>query len=82
MGDRKAAVGFAMIAFLSPADGWFLATSTLAGFGFGMLMGAQLSVLMAQFADQAEYRLQTSRESKDPTIMFTICSPKIFDFYY
>lgn len=77
MGDRKAAVGFAMIAFLSPADGWFLATSTLAGFGFGMLMGAQLSVLMAQFADQADNGIALGTLSVSRQVGLTI-APTVY----
>lgn len=44
------AIGFGAIGFFSPSTGWFLGASTLAGVGFGMLMGAPLSVLMAHFA--------------------------------
>lgn len=71
------AMGFAMIAFLSPAAGWFLATSTLAGFGFGMLMGAPLSVLMAQFADQADNGVALGTLSVSRQVGLTI-APTIY----
>ncbi|MBW4803584.1 MFS transporter [Loigolactobacillus coryniformis] len=45
-----ATLGFALIAFLSPNLGWFIVNSGLTGIGFGMLMGAPLSVLMSQIA--------------------------------
>ncbi|AFR99261.1 multidrug-efflux transporter [Lentilactobacillus buchneri subsp. silagei CD034] len=59
------------------AAGWFLATSTLAGFGFGMLMGAQLSVLMAQFADQADNGIAFGTLSVSRQVGLTI-APTIY----
>ncbi|GAF36934.1 drug resistance transporter, EmrB/QacA family [Lentilactobacillus farraginis DSM 18382 = JCM 14108] len=49
-----ATFGFALIAYLSPNLFWFAVSSTIAGIGFGMLMGAPLSVLMAEVASKKD----------------------------
>lgn len=49
-----ATFGFALIAYLSPNLFWFVVSSTIAGIGFGMLMGAPLSVLMAEVASKKD----------------------------
>lgn len=47
-------LGFGLVAFLSPSVWWFLASSTIAGIGFGMLMGAPFSVLMSEIASEKD----------------------------
>lgn len=47
-------VGFGLIAYLSPNPLWFILSSTIAGIGFGMLMGAPLSVLIAEVASKKD----------------------------
>ncbi len=46
------AIGFGLVTFMSPNLVWFIISSTAAGIGFGMLMGAPLSVLMTKFANE------------------------------
>ncbi|MGG5332883.1 MFS transporter [Enterococcus sp. AZ163] len=48
------AFGFALVAFLSPSIWWFVGSSTIAGIGFGMLMGAPFSVLMSEIASEKD----------------------------
>nr|MBO1339269.1 MFS transporter [Enterococcus sp. 665A] len=48
------AFGFALVAFLSPSVWWFVGSSTIAGIGFGMLMGAPFSVLMSEIASEKD----------------------------
>ncbi|WP_416353485.1 MFS transporter [Agrilactobacillus fermenti] len=47
-------LGFTLITFLSPTTTWFLVSSTLAGIGFGMLMGAPFQVLMSEIAGEKQ----------------------------
>ncbi|EOH93582.1 MFS transporter [Enterococcus pallens] len=46
--------GFGLVAFLSPSVWWFVGSSTIAGIGFGMLMGAPFSVLMSEIASEKD----------------------------
>lgn len=71
------AVGFALIAFLSPTTVWFIVSSTIAGLGFGMLMGAPLSVLMSEAASQKDNGVALGTLSVSRQVGLTI-APTIY----
>lgn len=47
-------LGFAAISYLSPTTLWFVIWSTIAGIGFGMLLGAPFTVLMSEIASKKD----------------------------
>jgi EmrB/QacA subfamily drug resistance transporter len=47
-------VGFALVAYVSPNLIMFMLASTIAGIGFGMLMGAPFQVLMGEIASKKD----------------------------
>ncbi|MDG3062119.1 MFS transporter [Lacticaseibacillus casei] len=70
-------IGFAMVAFLSPTTLWFIIASTVAGIGFGMLMGAPFSVLMSEIASQKDNGVALGTLSVSRQIGLTI-APTIY----
>lgn len=71
------AIGFGLVAVASPNPLWFLVSSSIAGIGFGMLMGAPLSVLMATFAGEKDNGVALGTLSVSRQIGLTI-APTIY----
>ncbi|MHC5374208.1 MFS transporter [Enterococcus sp. LJL120] len=70
-------VGFGFIALYTPTTIWFLIASTIAGFGFGMLMGAPFSVLMSEIAGTKENGVALGTLSVSRQVGITI-APTIY----
>ena len=70
-------LGFGLIALASPNPLTFILTSTVAGLGFGMLMGAPLSVLMSMIAGPKDSGVALGTLSVSRQIGLTI-APTIY----
>lgn len=70
-------VGFSLVAFLSPTTVCFLVSSTIAGIGFGMLMGAPFQVLISEIAGKRDNGVALGTLSVSRQIGLTI-APTIY----